>query len=511
MPSKGVYETCEDMWFKAYVLDATSHRLSDKSHTMYLRITDPCDSVVWFEQYPVYAGRAEGQVYVGDDWRNGDYRVDAFTGSSLGRDTVALMPRRIVVLDNLQSMDSVYAAHASVMSPSERPIQGGLRVEMSVDSALYHTKSRVHVEFQVTDTLGHPVQAELALSVFDWLYHAPFFYDDIVSHYAMPNTAPCGDAFLPDGVSGKLRMGVRRKADKARQPGEQYLNFYAPDGTANFVATAADGSFEIGRDDLAMLPHYFFIKPVSALDLKPEVEMRDAFSEINEATAGRNVVWAHYVQRPAEDVGADTVPAFAGHRTYHLDGIEVTKHVRYPKRDKFYGYLDSISTGYGSAWVCRHAHGDEYLNDYMNGYTHHPNGYGMEVDGPVRVSRPVKGKTYQIVRYDNGVLVDLRTTQYKGELLSEEELLKRNGITKVRGFFPHRSFEAPDSSDIEIGLFDNANTLLWVPSLLTGKDGRASVDFYTSDIASTFYITVNALDGNGALGTAFGSIAVGRD
>lgn len=516
MPSKCVYETCEDMWFKAYVLDASTHRLSEKSNTLYLRITDPKDSVVWFEQYPIYAGRTDGQVYVDDTWRPGDYRIDGFTRSSLGDSTKVLMPRRIVVLDNLQKMDSVHLAHATdrLAAPIEKP--GNLRVNLSLDSAEYHTKSRVHLDFEVTDCNGAPILSEMAVTVYDWLYHAPFAYDDIVAHYTAAGNNPQGNVFLPDGVAGQLQIGSKKRAQELGGiPGEQYLNFYASDGTANFISTATDGSFEIPRDALASLPRCFFIKPVSGHELKPTVVLRNPNSEIEKFIEGKNVEWSHAVFDTHEH-GSDTIPTYTGRRTYHLDDIEVSTRVRYPKRDKFYGYLDSVSTIYGNAWVCHHAHGDEYLNDYRAGYTHHPNGYGMDVDGPVQVLRPVKGKSYQIVKYDTsegkviGNLIDLTTTEFKGERLSEEELLKLNGIQKAQGYYPHRTFVKPTQEDVGSGLFDNANTLLWHPSLLTDKNGKASVEFYTSDIASTFYIVVNAVDSYGNIGTATGVFSVQR-
>lgn len=44
--SKGVYETCEDLWFKCLAIDRDSRRLSDASHTAYIELVDPNDSVV---------------------------------------------------------------------------------------------------------------------------------------------------------------------------------------------------------------------------------------------------------------------------------------------------------------------------------------------------------------------------------------------------------------------------------------------------------------------------------
>lgn len=66
--SKDTYETGEDLWFKAYQLDAQSFGLSDKSKTLYLQMISPKDSVVWQEKYPVENGIVSGHVYVDENY-----------------------------------------------------------------------------------------------------------------------------------------------------------------------------------------------------------------------------------------------------------------------------------------------------------------------------------------------------------------------------------------------------------------------------------------------------------
>lgn len=73
---------------------------------------------------------------------------------------------------------------------------------------------------------------------------------------------------------------------------------------------------------------------------------------------------------------------------------------------------------------------------------------------------------------------------------------------KAKGLYPDVKFDVPTEEDVRAGLFDNANTLLWAPSLLTDEHGKAEVEFYTSDISSVFYVVANAIDGNGGIGAA---------
>ena len=107
-PSKDVYETGEDMWFKAYLMDRQTLALSDKSQTLYLQMKDQTGDVVWNEKYPLTAGRGDGHVYIGDQWQQGEYLIEGYTRSSFTTDsTIAIHPRRIRVVDRVTQMDSI--------------------------------------------------------------------------------------------------------------------------------------------------------------------------------------------------------------------------------------------------------------------------------------------------------------------------------------------------------------------------------------------------------------------
>ena len=107
-PSKEIYETGEDMWFKAYLMDRQTLALSEKSQTLYLQMRNQTGDVVWSEKYPLTSGRGDGHVYIGDTWKMGEYLIEGFTRSSFTTDsTIAIRPRRIRVVDRVTQMDSI--------------------------------------------------------------------------------------------------------------------------------------------------------------------------------------------------------------------------------------------------------------------------------------------------------------------------------------------------------------------------------------------------------------------
>ena len=65
---KGIYETGEDLWFKAYQLDVQTFGLSDKSKTLYLQMINSKDSVVWQEKYQDdIANGIKGGIIIGEN------------------------------------------------------------------------------------------------------------------------------------------------------------------------------------------------------------------------------------------------------------------------------------------------------------------------------------------------------------------------------------------------------------------------------------------------------------
>ncbi|MBO7568646.1 MAG: hypothetical protein J6T60_16280 [Bacteroidales bacterium] len=108
MPSKEIVETGENFFFKAYLIDRQTFALSDRSQTLYLQLRTASDSVVWSEKYPLVSGRANGHIYIGAEWSQGEYFMEGYSKSSFTTDsTQAIRPRRIRVVERVAQMDSI--------------------------------------------------------------------------------------------------------------------------------------------------------------------------------------------------------------------------------------------------------------------------------------------------------------------------------------------------------------------------------------------------------------------
>ena len=162
LPSKDVYEVGEDMWFKAWLLDRSSLGLSGRSRTLYLRIYSPGDSIVWDEMYPIKDGRADGHVYVGEGWKEGEYRMEAYAKSSFHNDsTEALHPRKIIVVDRIAQIDSLTRALSAADS-----IAGAksFRLDLLPEGGYLVRGLTCRVAFKATDRAGMPVDVTGAVT-----------------------------------------------------------------------------------------------------------------------------------------------------------------------------------------------------------------------------------------------------------------------------------------------------------------------------------------------------------
>jgi len=109
-PSKEIAETGEDLFFKAYLMDRQTMALSTRSQTLYLEIRTERDSLVWSEKYPIFDGRGDGHIYIGEKWPQGEYFLEGYTRSSFTADTTeALRPRRIRVVERVNQMEEITA------------------------------------------------------------------------------------------------------------------------------------------------------------------------------------------------------------------------------------------------------------------------------------------------------------------------------------------------------------------------------------------------------------------
>ncbi|MDE6480501.1 MAG: hypothetical protein K2L45_09540 [Muribaculaceae bacterium] len=509
--SKGIYETSEDLWFKCIAFDDSTMLISDRSHTAFVEIVDPSDSVVWREKYRMSNGMCDGQVYVGDDWKPGEYRMFVHTRNSLGKGDTVLYPKRLLIVPDLSVVpDFLSSARERVqyIDVPDTTEQDKLNVTVTLDSTEYHPRSKVKATVRVTDAVGNPVRAVLALSVADALYSYPLADVDIESqthsilHDSVMTENKGFEPFLSDGpVSGSLRSG--RKKNTVSLDG-QYINVFdesAEKGAVNVISTGNEGYFEVSPEIGSSLGRVLLLKPLVDEDLKPKLELDNPYRDMAELRMEAVEKTYPVIREKNIHQTEDTID-YSGRHTISLDEIVVNgKGNVFAKRNKVMGYLDSLALTLERAWVCcggwvKGEYVGGWLNDYREGYTHHPTGGKNDIVYPPRnVTTPVRGKMYEMVKYRWSeklgcyIVADQQRVHYLGPNYSDEELLSMEGLWKTEGYYPKHRFRIPSEDEQILGIEDFRNTLLWLPRAQTDENGEFTFEFPTSDIKSTFRIS----------------------
>ncbi|MEO6524231.1 MAG: hypothetical protein ABIN91_21270 [Mucilaginibacter sp.] len=109
---KNIYNTNEDIWFKAYILNPEP----DSSKVLYVRITDMNKKVVLKDQFPITDIRSNGDIMIPDTLREGNYYLYAYTDRMISYTAKNIFVQRITIKHN--SAKKLYA-EASVIDTSQ--------------------------------------------------------------------------------------------------------------------------------------------------------------------------------------------------------------------------------------------------------------------------------------------------------------------------------------------------------------------------------------------------------
>lgn len=451
-------------------------------------------------------------------------------------------------------------AEATLFDEQQRPIaerlfyvlpDKQLTITARPSKEVYICRDKGEVRIHVTDSEGKPVQAEICMSIFDKAYMSQAYRETMLSYnflstqirgnihhpaYYFDRKNPDrlqaldlllltqgwrrytwqasrkdyhGKTFLCDNIIGMETVGSRKMKRNTTNGGEQVIQVFGPSGDSQFLWTDSVGNFSVPVSVMNTLRGgYVYIKPLLGKEFKPHLTLSDGTVLIDSIRKSKKS-YLSYLNNVEKEKG-DVEPIMTPAGTVLLNEVLVTRKRRMPFRDKFMGRLDSLAQfNLNTAWVCPDGSQEPgtvgHLNDYWEGYTHHPAGSPGANYGGKRL-KPEIGKRYELIKYlprEDGewYLADITSIVYQGQLYTDEELLRMNNITRVKGYYGQREFYTPDSAEMLSPLPDARNTLLWSPSVQTDKNGDATVPFRTSDINTQFVGVVEGTDGLGLLGS----------
>ncbi|NNF33431.1 MAG: hypothetical protein HKN68_04950, partial [Saprospiraceae bacterium] len=103
---KSVYALGEEIWFKAYLVDASTHTNSTPSSLVYVELRGPNDEVLKQMDIKMKPGWDRGDVTIEKTWQPGNYKLVAYTAYMCNYNNDFLFQKSILVGDAFQQIDS---------------------------------------------------------------------------------------------------------------------------------------------------------------------------------------------------------------------------------------------------------------------------------------------------------------------------------------------------------------------------------------------------------------------
>lgn len=409
------------------------------------------------------------------------------------------------------------------------------------DDGIFGLRQKVTLKIKTTDETGNPTQSHLGISVFDHVFENKSDTKTILSHYHLSTQlkgnihnpsyyfdSENSDRFgkldllmltqgwrrylwnsdtsggqrkeqnlITDDLVGKITVKKRQKTDfptpaiMAYNPStEGKSDIIIPDSLYNFVVTPEH--LKMGEKGMLYLRLMAKKRHLFQIDLK-----NNGFQQFREITKGNfSYPTVGYKKLP------NNLPSsFEGNRDLvQLDEVELKSKRKVVHRQKYMGKLDSILKSATPDYVCKY--------NILNCEYH-----VFDKDN----KKPVEGEIYLYMeiynddaqRWEPGHIKLSSATYFRNPPLppyrypsySDEDLLELFNIIRIKGYYGHREFYQP-KYDKEIDHFpDYRNTLLWNPWVITDEEGKATLEFFCSDISTTFKGVIEGVDGNGYLGS----------
>ncbi|EOR95315.1 hypothetical protein ADIARSV_1510 [Arcticibacter svalbardensis MN12-7] len=155
--SKGIYESGEDLWFRAYILDAQSFIPAVKSQTLYLQlINENNKKPIWQEQYEINNGFTNGQVYLLDSLAEGEYMLQAFTANSFYADSNEFKALRKVQV--VKDYKSIITSSNTVTAKSTEQDKKNIQFSVFPEGGKLVNGLPTRLSFKAVDSFGKPVK-----------------------------------------------------------------------------------------------------------------------------------------------------------------------------------------------------------------------------------------------------------------------------------------------------------------------------------------------------------------
>ncbi|WP_183560473.1 hypothetical protein [Mucilaginibacter sp. SP1R1] len=404
-----------------------------------------------------------------------------------------------------------------------------LNITATLSREVYKIREKVSLKIRTADRNGKPVQASIGVNVYDKLYRNPEEAKDILTHYYL-STELKGRIYDPafyfnaankdrnealdlllltqgwrcylwnedelkelkndrqvltDSTKGRLILvDVKRNKPKI----QMLMVFSTDEREKRSLITDSMGRFVLGPADFVK-GKWNYLKHFDAGKAEYTVALEDQFKDIEKVS--KNMLFEYPVGESTKAKNKDDIASGRiSMGAINLNEVKIVAKKQDVFRDKYMGHLDSLAKFEGNM-------------DFV-----YPNSNWLNVPSGSNGTKPIEGQKYTVwvgpnpptkVPFTFGA-GDFKEIIYHYPKFTEEELLKKFNLTRIKGYYERREFYQPNYDKESDPAPDYRNTLLWAPEVITDKNGEATLNFFCSDINSNFIGTVEGVGPNGLLG-----------
>lgn len=451
---KNVYLHNENIWFTAYVLNNPAQ----EQHTLYtLLVNDSSKAIVATQRFVISSGLAGGSVFLPDSIPAGNYRLIAYTNSYdaiLGRLPFHCPVSLVSPTRRRNKANGIQKQQPASINVSP------VRVEIETDSANYHKRSKVTLNFKATDLQGKPVNAFFSMacvlssrvdagmaSAITDPYRAEALGHFVSSSDPSVNTYP-----LPSADTGiVLKNGKRlKKPVLLLVTGGRSSRMISTDSLGRFTVPADLLKADNGQQVRVLLPG--------------NKDRENGYQPIYPSRPNKmDSILASYNFPATVFYDDEPTEAEVSAQKKMLKAVVVTA-----KKSDEYQSIDVFKSTTCRDWVC--------MNNILN-CKNHPSGY-----------KPIHGARYM---YNGGFPVRYEGCNLKGPGETGEFVKIIDPICYPKEYYvaDYSKFN-PDAPEV-------LSTLYWSYKVITDINGEATVSFYTNDIKGRFVCSIQGYSDEG--------------
>jgi hypothetical protein len=101
------YYSGEDLWFKAYLIEASGRLLSDLSNNLHVELISPSSKIILSRTIRMESGLGNGDLKLPDDIRSGSYKLRAYTNYMRNFSDQVFFTKEIIVINPADKQDEI--------------------------------------------------------------------------------------------------------------------------------------------------------------------------------------------------------------------------------------------------------------------------------------------------------------------------------------------------------------------------------------------------------------------